>query len=151
MITARLLLGRALLATTTRNGLADAATGARIGTRALAAHRQHTAVAQAAIRADLLQPLDVAQHGTTKITLNCVVAGDIFAQRLDLRFSQVLHAHIRVETHVGEDFLAAGLADAIDVLQSDFDPLVTRQIDTFNTRHNLFPTLAAACASDSSK
>src|SRR5690606_16843260 len=86
---------------------------------------------------NLDQALDVELNLTPEVTLDAVVAAHVIADRLDLSFSQILDARVRVDTRPAQNLVRPGAANSIDVCECDFDPLVTRQVDTFDTSHNL--------------
>src|SRR5690606_10808178 len=70
--------------------LARALAGARVGARALAAHRQALAVTHAAPCAQVHQALDVHRHLAAQVALDQPL-GDLRAQRRDFGLGQVLH------------------------------------------------------------
>src|SRR3954470_6421349 len=83
-----ILLGHFLLA---GDRLGGALAGAGIGVGALAADRQALAVAQAAIAAQVHQPLDVHRHFAAQVAFDLIVAVDDFADLDDLGFGQIAH------------------------------------------------------------
>ena len=91
-------------------------------------------MAHSAVAADLLEALDVKLHLTAKLTFNAVVADGI-AQQLYLLFGQFADTDIRVDACRVEDFVAAWATNPVDIGEGDCDPLITRNIDTFNTSH----------------
>src|SRR5215469_11184725 len=100
--------------------------GARVGVRALAAHRQTAAMPQPAIAAQIHQPLDVHGHFTPQVAFHDVVAVDDFAE-----LEHFLVGELRYPARVGDrdflhDLLGLGWADAMDVLQRDHHALVGR-------------------------
>jgi hypothetical protein len=56
-------------------------------------------------------------------------------QLLDVAVLEVLDAHIWIDPRFREDLLGTGQPDAIDVGESDLDPLVAREIDAGNPSH----------------
>ena len=72
----------------------------------------------------------------------------------DLSFfisSQILDAGIRVNSGTGENLVGSGLANAVNISQTNLDPLLARQINTSNTCHKAPPlvtshVLVGACA-----
>src|SRR5258708_24428973 len=62
--------------------------GARVGVRALTAHRQTLAMAQAAIAAEIHQPLDVHRHLPPEIAFDGEFAVDELADAQDLVLGQ---------------------------------------------------------------
>src|SRR6187200_3520276 len=67
---------------------------ARIGVGALAAHRQTAAMTQAAIAAEVHQPLDVDTGLTPKVAFDEIVAVDHFADLQDFLVAQLADATI---------------------------------------------------------
>ena len=70
---------------------------AGIGSGALAVHRQAAAMADAAVAADLHQPLDVQVHLAPQVALDRVLTVDDLAQAADLVLGQITHARVRVD------------------------------------------------------
>ena len=70
---------------------------------------------QAAVRPDLLQPLDVHRDLAPKIALDIVTAVDDVAQAAYLLVGEVTHARVGIHVCLGEDLLARGQADPEDV------------------------------------
>ena len=119
---------------------------AGIGLGALAADRQVAPVAQAAVRADLDQALDVQGHLAAQVALDLVAPVDDLAQPVDLLLGEVPDPGVRVDVGLGEDLLAGRQADPVDVGQGDLDPLLARDVDAGDACHRSTP--AAACAWD---
>src|SRR5215472_4485816 len=90
---------------------------------------------QAAIAAEIHQPLDIDAGLTTEIALDDVVAIDHFADLQDFRIAQLGDATIQRDLHLLHDVPGALLADAMDVLQRHEDALVGRDIHAGNTGH----------------
>src|SRR3984885_9306397 len=107
----------------------------RVGMGALTAHRQSAAMTQAAVAAEIHQPLDVDAGLATKIALDDVVAVDHFADLQDLLIAQLADAAILGDLHLLDDVGRALRADAMDVLERDQDALVGRDIHAGNTGH----------------
>ena len=64
---------------------------------------------------------------------------------------QILDAGIRVNSGTGENLVGSGLANAVNISQTNLDPLLARQINTSNTCHKAPPlvtshVLVGACA-----
>ncbi len=83
------LLGHLLLA---RNGAARPLLGARVGVRALPAHRQPAAMARATIRANVHQALDVHRYFSAQGTFDAIVALDFLANFVDIGVGQITNA-----------------------------------------------------------
>src|SRR5262249_42606703 len=96
---------------------------AGVGLRVLAADREATAVAQAPIATDLLQPLDVLRALAAQITLDDVAVVDDVAQPDDLFLGEVAHLAIRLDPNVGQDPVRGRPTDAVDIGQADLDAL----------------------------
>src|SRR6185295_2232962 len=74
--------------------------GPRVGVGALAAHRQALAVAQAAVAAEVHQPLDVHRHLAAQIALDLVVAVDHLADADDLVIGQLVDPALGGNAHL---------------------------------------------------
>ena len=135
-----LLLGHLLLA---GDGPTRALLGPGVGMRALTAHRQATAMTNAAIAADVHQALDVHGDFGAQRALGLGGTLDDLAQTPDFNVSQVAHPRVRVDAGLREQLAAGHATDAEDVGESDFDALLARQVDPCDTRH---VSPAAACA-----
>src|SRR6202043_1839394 len=117
------------------DGLARSATGARIRSGALAAHGQATTVAQAAIGADLDQPLDIQRDLASQLAFDFGFLIDDVAQGADLLVVEVLDAQIRVDVGDPQDSPGGMRTHPEDIRQRDFDPLLTRNVNARDTRH----------------
>src|SRR6185437_10730705 len=107
---------------------------ARIGARALAAHRQAAAVTQAAIGAEVDQPLDADADFAAQVALDRETR-DFLAQLFHLAFGQRLDRRGRIDPGLHADRLRPRAADAVDALQAHPNVLVDRQVDTRDARH----------------
>src|SRR5690606_28695510 len=116
------------------DGLARALAGPGIGPGALAAHGQATAVAQAAVAAQVHEALDGDADFAAQVALDRVL-GDLGAEALDLRLGQIADLRRRVHARGLADLAGTGTADAVDALQAHPDVLLGRQVDAGNTRH----------------
>src|SRR5580693_3801743 len=106
---------------------------------ALTAHRQSAAMTQAAIAAEIHQPLDVDAGLATKIALDDIVAVDHFADLEHFGVAQLADAAIQRDLRLLHDLGRALLADAMDVLQRDQHALVGRNVHAGNTGHAVSP------------
>ena len=70
-----------------------------------------------------------------QIALDHVIAVDHFADVQHLLIGQLRDAPLRREVDLVHDLGGLLLADAVDILQRDNDPLVGRKIDTSDTSH----------------
>jgi hypothetical protein len=102
---------------------------------ALAADRQALAVTQAAIAAQIHQPLDVHRHFAAQIAFDQIIAVDRFRESGSLGIGQII-------TRGGRRRDADLLADLLgfagrchECSAGDFDALLGRDIDAGDTRH----------------
>src|SRR3984893_14724665 len=109
----------------------------RVGVGALAAHRQAAAMTQAAIAAEVHQPLDVDADLTTKIALDQIVAVDHFADLQHFLVAELADATVSRDLDLLDDLGRVLLADAMDVLERDQHALVGWDIHAGNTGHGL--------------
>ena len=93
-----------------------------------------------AVAADLGQALDVQSHFTAEVALNGEVLVDHITQLCFLLVGQVLDAGVRIDLSELEDLVCACSADAVDISQTDFDSLLTGQVNTSNTCHTIQST-----------
>src|SRR5690606_27249218 len=126
---------------TADHALARPLAGARVGAGALAAHRQAAPMAQAAIAAEVHQPLDVHRHLAAQIALDGEPA-DLGTNLLHLGVGQVLHLGGTGDAGGRADALGRGAADTVDRGQPDLDVLLVRDIDIGYTRHAVLPSRA---------
>src|SRR5438128_2913028 len=118
--------------------------GAGVGVRALAAHGQAFAMAQAAVAAQVHQALDVQAHLAAEVTLDLVALLETLADPVDLVVGQVLGPPGRIDLGQGADLPRAGVADPVQVRERDLDLLLTGKVDSGNSRHSLpLPLLVA--------
>ena len=80
-----------------------AAACARIGARALAAHRHPLAMAQATIAGDIHQPLDIQLNFPPQIALDAILAINDLANAPNLFLGQIAHPRARVDIRLLED------------------------------------------------
>src|SRR5262245_38009545 len=118
--------------------LARALAGARVGARALAAHRQSAAVADAAPAAEVHEALDVHRHLAPQVALDGEL-GDLRADGVHLRLGQVLDLGGRVDTRGGTGGARARPAHAVDVGEPDPHVLVHRDVGAGYACHVRLP------------
>ena len=116
--------------------------GASVGVGALTVDRKALAVTEAAVAADLHHAGGVLTHLAAKVALGGVVRVDEVTNLGDLVLGEVLDAGIGVDTNLRADLGGAGLADAVDVGESDLNALVARQVDAVDTGQLGAPSLA---------
>src|SRR5918997_861026 len=117
-----LLLARGLLLGD--RGAARPLAGARVGVRALAPHGEAAAVAQAAVAADIHQPLDVHLDALAQVALDLALPLDDRADAAEHVLVEIAHARVHGDAGRLQDRRRARAPDAIDVRQSDLDALV---------------------------
>ena len=81
---------------------------AGVGLGPLAADRQVAPMAQAAVRADLDEALDVQRDLAAQVALDLVAAVDELAQPVDLLLGEVADPGVGVDVRLREDLLAVG-------------------------------------------
>src|SRR5689334_25431641 len=101
-----------------RSALARALAGARVGLRALAAHRQPSAMPEAPVAAEVHQPLDVDRHLAAQVALDRH-ARDLLADALEVGVREVLHLAVERDACRGADLLRRRAADAVDRGEAD--------------------------------
>jgi hypothetical protein len=98
-------------------------------------HRQITAMADAPVTTNLLQALDVHRNLTPQIAFNPIVSTNDFAQTADFRLRQIFDPRVGVNLRLAQDVPTGRPTNAIDVGQSDFNSLVSGQINSSNSSH----------------
>jgi hypothetical protein len=101
-----------------------------VGMGALAAARQTTAVPQASVAADIHQPLDIAHHFPTQVTLYLIVGFQFSAQNIYVFSSEVITIHRPIYAGSIKDFESGRPTDTVNIGQCDIEPFVSRQIYT---------------------
>jgi hypothetical protein len=119
-----------------RSAFARTFAGACIGASALAAHRQATAMTEAAVAADVHQALDVHRGFAAQVTLDGVQA-DLIANLFKIAVSQILDLFAVSNPTSLADFASASATDAENSRQADFGMLMRRNIDTSDTSHSV--------------
>jgi hypothetical protein len=92
-------------------------------------------VTQAAIAAQVHQPLDVHRHFAAQVALDAILAVDQFADLQHVLVRQLVDPPLIGNRQLAADLLRLGRANAKDVTQADRHPLVGRDIYAGNTRH----------------
>jgi hypothetical protein len=119
------------------NGLRGAFARAGVGVRALTADGKPLAVTQAAIAAEIHQPLDVHRHFAAQIAFDEIVAVDRFANVDDLGVRQLGPATVERDADFFANILCVFRADSMDIAQRDFNALLRGNIDASDTRHEI--------------
>src|SRR5438552_18075755 len=102
---------------------------------------------QAAVAAEVHQPLDVERDLAAQVAFDLVALLERLADAVDLVVGQVLGPARRIDLGRGADLPRARVADAVEVGERDLDLLLAGKIDSCNSRHSFTP--AAACDEDS--
>ena len=122
---------------------------ASVGLGPLAADRQVAAMAQAAVRADLDEPLDVQRDLAPEVALDLVAPVDELAEPVDLLLGQVADPRVGVDVRLGQDLLGGRQADPEDVGEGDLDPLLAGDVDAGDACHRLpLPLLVLRVGAD---
>src|ERR1700749_4763539 len=108
---------------------------ARVGLRVLTANRKPATVAQASIAADLLKALDVLRTLSPQVALDDDLRVDQLAQLDDLLLSQVANLAIRLDPDLREEMVGRRPPNPVDVCETALDPLVERDVDPGDARH----------------
>ena len=90
---------------------------------------------QAAVAADLAEALDVHSGLAAQVALDEVVMLNGVTELSLLLLGQVLHPGVGVDAGLGQHLGGPAGSDAVDIGQSNFDPLVAGKINTRNTCH----------------
>src|SRR6266851_1070290 len=109
--------------------------GARVGMRALPAHRQIPAVADTTIGLNFNQPADVHLDLLAEIAFHAAFLLDGLAQMIDFFFGQVADLLGMIHAGLCREFLRPLLPDAVDRSQSNPQPLLNRKINTCYACH----------------
>src|SRR5690606_17445812 len=93
------------------------------------------AVAQAAIAAEVHEPLDVHRDLAAQVALDPIVAVDRLADLQHLGVGQLVDAPVGGDANLLDDFRSELRADAVNILKRDDDALIGRNIDAGYTGH----------------
>src|SRR5262245_52143378 len=120
------------------DGLGRAFAGAGIGVGTLAADRQALAVAQAAISAEIHEPLNIHGNFAAKVALDDIVAVDDFADLQHFGIRQLVDALGCRDVDLLADNLGIDRPDAMDIAKGDFNALVGRNVNACDAGHFFF-------------
>jgi hypothetical protein len=112
--------------------------GPRVRFRPLAVHRETTAVTESAVASDVEKTLDVHGRLAAEHPFDSISFFDDETDFVDLIFCEILHTGRFRYTGLGADFLRQRMPDSVNPGQRNLSPLVPWQIDSSNTRHELF-------------
>jgi hypothetical protein len=87
-------------------------------------------MADAAVRADLREPLDGLLTVAAKVALDLKLRVDVVAELRDLFVGEILDLRVRAEAELGCDLAGSRLADPVDVGQPDLEALLVREVDS---------------------
>jgi hypothetical protein len=132
----KLLLATATASATSYSLLRTFAS-AGIRASALAMNRQVAAMAHATIATNFDQALDIQLLFTAEVAFYLEVLGNVFAQRSNFGLSQILDTSIRINFGLSQNCLRASQAYPKEIGQANFDTLIAREVNTFNTSHVL--------------
>jgi hypothetical protein len=90
-------------------------------------------VADAAVGADLGEPLDRLLPVAPQVALDLEVRVDVVAELRDLFVGEVLDLGVRAEAELDGDLAGGRLADSVDVGQPDLEALLVREVDSGDT------------------
>src|SRR5215210_4333642 len=88
------------------------------------------------IRTNFNQALDAQLNFAAQITLDFISFADKLADCSNISLREVLDPDVRIDLRVRQDFLRASGPDTIQIGQANFNPFITGQIYTFNSRHS---------------
>ena len=129
----KLLLGTRALAP--GHGLAWSALGTGVRSRALPAHRQVAPMTLPTVAANLRQTFDVHRYFTSKITFDLVFLVYEVTDAGYLALRQVLCSRVWIDPRFSQDLPTPRNPNAVDVDQSDLDPLVSWDVHSRNSCH----------------
>ena len=92
---------------------------------------------QTTIRADFRQALDIQRHLAAQIAFHRVLLLDEIAQHIHFGFGQIFDPRVGIDTGLSQNLLAGRQADAVNIRQTDFHPLIARQVNACYTCHIL--------------
>jgi hypothetical protein len=96
-------------------------------------------MAKAPIATNIHEPLDIQTDFTTQITFDAHLALDDLAKPPNLVIRQVTNTSVRIDLGLREQILTCLQSDTKDVRQTNFDPLVSWNVNSCNTCQDLSP------------
>src|SRR5919198_5383700 len=103
----------------------------------------------AAVGADLAEPLDRLRAVAAQIAFHLDVLVDVVAELRDLVLGEVANLRVGIEAERCSDPARRRLADAVDVRQPDLEPLLVGEIDACDACHWLtLPLLVSRIGAD---
>src|SRR5262245_56165578 len=128
-----LLLRHFLLA---RDGAARPLLGARVGVSPLAPHREPPAVADAAVAADIHQPLDVHRDFGAEGALHLDRPLDDLPEPGDFGVGEIPHPGVGAHARLAQKPAAGGPADAVDGGEADLGPRLAWEVHACDACHD---------------
>jgi hypothetical protein len=92
-------------------------------------------MADTPVTTNLLQALDVHRDLTPQIAFNSIVPTNDFAQTADFRLRQIFDPRVGVNARLAQDVPTGRPTNAVDIGQSNFNPLVSGQVNSSNSSH----------------
>src|SRR2546423_8738731 len=117
------------------DGLLRALAGPCVRLRPLAVGRKAATVTQAAVRADLGEPLDRLLALAPQVALDLELSVDVVAELRDLVVGEVADLRVGREPERARDLPRRRLADAVDVGQPDLEPLLVGEVHSGDACH----------------
>jgi hypothetical protein len=103
----------------------------------LTTNGETTLVAETAVAIDVDETLDVERDLLAEVTLDLVIPLDDVTDGGDLHVRELLRIDVDGDVRLVEDRSSRGESDAEDVGESDVHALVAREIDAFDSSHDL--------------
>src|SRR2546427_494990 len=96
----------------------------------LSTHRKTAAMAHPAVAIDLHQALDIEPDVFAEIAFDLPLIGDDLPDLAHVILGEIFDARVFIDRRLLEDIDRARTADAVDICQADFDPLVQWKVHT---------------------
>jgi hypothetical protein len=112
--------------------------GPGIGVCALPAYREALAVTQSTIATEIHQPFDARRDLSSQVALDGIVSVDHFAHTQNFVVGQLMHSPLRGDADSVAYLSSLSPTDAINVGESDRDPLLIGNVDASDARHLRF-------------
>src|ERR1700685_2260965 len=123
------------------NCLLHALARPRVGSSALAAHRQTPAMPQAAVAVNLAQPRNILLHAAAELAFDDDFLVEIRVDPRDLILGQLDSFAGGIDFQGKTHLDRLGATDAVQISQRDVGRFSVRKVDTLNTRHSLAPPI----------
>ena len=83
-----------------------------------------------AIAADFDESLDVESGFSSQVTLDLDVVVDVLSELGNVVLRQILNSRIGIYTGSSDDLAGCFATNTVDIGETDFDSLISRQVDT---------------------